>query len=230
MMIGMSHRLLPMFLLAHGADVRWTRRALALVPPGLVLLCAGLVHGRTPAAWAGLVLLEAGVVSFLVQCRALHRARKRPRLDVGLRFACAALGFLAVSAVLAPAVLALGGVRAPRIATAYVLLGLLGGIVLYVVGFFYKIVPFLAWIARFRSCVGREKVPTVAELYSARVAEVQLVAMTAAVALLGAGVLAGSALAARVAAVGFAAGVALFVAQIVRVARGGRLLPFGRSS
>ncbi|HEX5829351.1 MAG TPA: hypothetical protein VFY16_00130, partial [Gemmatimonadaceae bacterium] len=169
MMVGMSHRLLPMFLLAHGADARWTRRALALLPAGLVALATGLVLGWPVAAWTGLVLLEGGVIAFLLQCRAFHAARKRPALDVGLRFAATALGFLAASAALAPAVLALGGVRHPRLATAYVLLGLLGGIVLYVVGHFYKIVPFLAWITRFRGRAGRERVPTVAELYSARV-------------------------------------------------------------
>ncbi len=222
-MIGMSHRLLPMFLLAHGADTRWTRRALWAVPPGLLLLCAGLVHGVPLAPWAGLALLEAAVVFFLLQCRAFYRKKMRPRLDVGLRFAFCALGFLAVSGAMAPAVLAMGGIREPRLATAYVLIGLLGGIVLYVVGFFYKIVPFLAWIARFRSTVGRERVPTVAELYSARVADVQLVVMVAAVATLGAGVLIGSALAVRLGALAFAAGVALHAVQIARVARGGRL-------
>ncbi|HEY0971847.1 MAG TPA: hypothetical protein VGE02_12835, partial [Gemmatimonadales bacterium] len=224
MMVGMSHRLLPMFLLAHGADTRWTRRALWALPPGLLLLCAGLIHGVPAAAWAGLALLEAGVACFLVQCRAFFKARIRPRLDVGLRFALCALAFLAVSAALAPAVLALGGVREPRMATAYVLLGLLGGVVLYVVGFFYKIVPFLAWIARFRSTMGRERVPTVADLYAARVAEVQLVVMVAAVATLGIGVGVGSAVITRLAAIAFAAGVALHAVQIARVARGGRLL------
>jgi hypothetical protein len=221
MMVGMSHRLLPMFLLAHGAEVRWTRRALALLPAGLVALATGLVLGWPVAAWTGLVLLEGGVIAFLLQCRAFHAARKRPALDVGLRFAASALGFLAASAALAPAVLALGGVRHPRLATAYVLLGLLGGIVLYVVGHFYKIVPFLAWITRFRGRAGRERVPTVAELYSARVAHVQLALMAAGVAGMAGGVAAGGALAVRVAAVAFAAGVALFATQIVRVARGG---------
>lgn len=223
MMVGMSHRLLPMFLLAHGASTAWTRRALALLPAGLVVLAWGLVARQAVASWAGLALLEAGVGCYLVQCRAFNRARKRPTLDVGLHFVATALGFLAVAAVLAPAVLALGGVRQPRLATAYVLVALLGAVVLHVVGHFYKIVPFLAWIARFRGRVGRERVPTVADLYSARVARVQLALMAAAVAGLAGGVLAGSVPMVRGSAVGFALGVALFIAQIARVAAGGRL-------
>ena len=221
MIVGMSHRLLPMFLLAHGADTRWTRRALVLLPAGLVTLAVGLVAGRVAATWAGVALLEAGVLCFLLQCRAFHAARRRPVLDVGLRFAATALGFLLASAALGPAVLAVGGLRHPRLATTYVLVGLLGGLLLHVVGHFYKIVPFLAWIARYRGRVGRERVPTVADLFSARVAHAQLGLMSVAVAGMAGGVLAGSAALVRVAALLFAVGVALFVSQILRVARGG---------
>ncbi|HEU4629985.1 MAG TPA: hypothetical protein VFS08_09560 [Gemmatimonadaceae bacterium] len=219
-MVGMSHRLLPMFLLAHGADGRWTRRALTLLAAGLVALAAGLVARWPGVAWVGLALLEAGVACFLVQCRAFYRARRRPTLDAGLRFAAVALGFLAASAALGPAVLALGGVRHPRLATAYVLVGVLGGVVLYVVGHFYKIVPFLAWIARFRGRVGRERVPTVAELYSARAARLQLALMTAGVAGMAGGVAVGSVALVRWAAVAFALGVVVLVAQAVDVVWG----------
>ena len=220
MMVGMSHRLLPMFLLAHGVDARWTRRALVLLAVGVTALAAGLAHGNAACVWAGVAALEAGVGGFLLQARRFFRKRMRPALDVGLRFVSVALGFLAVSAVLGPLVLALGGARHPRLATAYVLVGLLGGVLLHVVGYFYKIVPFLAWISRYRGRVGREPVPTVAELYSARVARGQLVVMSVGIAGLAAGVVAGSLSIVRVAALLFAAGVALFVTQIARVARG----------
>lgn len=219
-MVGMSHRLLPMFLLAHGVDGRWTRRALVLLPAGVTAFVAGLARPDAVATWGGVLLLEAGVACFLVQAWRFYRARRRPALDVGLRFAAVALGFLAASAAMGAAVLALGGARHPRLATAYVLVGLLGGVLLYVVGHFYKIVPFLAWLGRYRDRVGREPVPTVAELYSASVARVQLVVMPTAVAGLAAGVLIGSSLVARAAALLFAVGVALFASQIVRVARG----------
>lgn len=221
MIVGMSHRLLPMFLLAHGADTRWTRRALALLAAGVVVFAVGAGGGIEPLAWAGAALLEGGIVCFLVQARAFFRARIRPRLDVGLRFAATALVFLCIAALLGPLVL-FTGAEHPRLGTGYVLVGLLGGIVLYVVGFFYKIVPFLAWIARFRGRMGKETVPTVAELYSARVATVQLVVMAAGVGALGAGTIAGHAHSVRIGAALFALGVVLFLGQIVRVAGGAR--------
>lgn len=221
MMVGVSHRLLPMFLLAHGADARWTKRSLSLLVPGVAALATGLAADLTPLAWAGVALLEGGVACFVWQAWSFYRVRVRRKIDVGMRFAGTALGFLIVAALLGPAVLAAGTAQA-RLATAYVLVGLLGGIVLYVVGFFYKIVPLLAWTSRYRGRAGSAGVPTVAEMFSAKLAHVQLGLMAFGVALLGGGTLAGATHPVRCGAVLFLAGVLLFVSQIVRIAFGGR--------
>jgi hypothetical protein len=217
MIVGVSHRLLPMFLLAHGADTRWTGRALAALASGVVVLAAGIAAGRPPLEWAGALLLAAGLGSFLRQAYAFYRARVRRQLDPGMRFAGTALGFMAVSALLGLGVLAEGAAHT-RLATLYISTGLLGGIVLYVVGFFYKIVPLLAWTARFRGRMGKEPVPTVAQMYSARLAHVQLGLMAGGVVLLGAGIAVGSVASARAGAALFFIGVVLFLVQLIRVA------------
>jgi hypothetical protein len=217
MIVGVSHRLLPMFLLAHGADTRWTKRALTLLPMGVVALALGLVLRHAALSWLGAGLLEGGIACFLRQAYAFHHVRIKRRLDVGMRFAATALGFLTMSAVLGPAVLA-AGAQHGRLATAYVAVGLLGGIVLYVTGFFYKIVPLLAWTARYRDRMGKEAVPTVAETYSARIAYLQLALMVLGVATLGGGIGIGAPLVVRGGSVLFFAGVLLFASQIARLA------------
>lgn len=219
MMVGVSHRLLPMFLLSHGGDTRWTKRSLALLGGGVAALAAGLTLQRPAATWAGAAMLEAGVGCFVWQALTFYRARVRRQIDVGMRYAGSALGFLLASAVLGVAVL-VGGVAHPRLATAYVVVGLLGGIILYVVGFFYKIVPLLAWTVRYRDRMGTGTAPTVAQTFSARVAHVQLALMALGVTLLVAGIAAASVHVTRCGAVLFLAGVILFVTQIVRVAAG----------
>jgi hypothetical protein len=220
MIVGVSHRLLPMFLLAHGADTRWTKRSLASLGVGVLALGIGLASGRVAIMWTGVAALEAGVACFLYQAFSFYRVRVRKKIDVGMRFAATALAFLATAAVLGPFVLARGD-RHARLATAYVAVGLLGGIVLYVAGFFYKIVPLLAWTVHYRDQMGKERVPTVAEMFSARVAHMQLAAMASGVTLLGGGLGAGSSIVTRAGALLFASGVALFASQIIRVARGG---------
>ena len=224
MIVGISHRLLPMFLLSHGADTRWTGRALALLAAGVVTLAAGVLCGFVDAhrdvqralMWAGVVLIDGGVVCFLVQARLLFAARIRPRLDAGLRHVVLALVCIAGAAVLAPVVLLLGAGN-PRLDVAYVMLALFG-LVLYATGQFYKIVPFLVWIARFRHDMGRRKVPTVAELYSARAAYTGLVSFALAMIVLLTGIALGEVMVVRVGALLFAGGVAMLVSQMARVA------------
>ncbi|MEO5814165.1 MAG: hypothetical protein ABIT20_02680 [Gemmatimonadaceae bacterium] len=221
MMVGVSHRLLPMFLLAHGADTRWTKRALTFLALGIPVLAVGLETRFHAAAWIAVVLLELGVACFLLQARSFYRARVRKRIDVGMRFAATALLFLAIAAVLGPAVLA-AGADAPRLATVYVLLGLLGGVVLFVVGFFYKIVPLLAWTVRYRDRMGRREVPTIADMFSSRIALVQLGTMGTALGVLALAIGSGSSRGAYAGAALYLAGVLLFASQIMRVAFGGR--------
>lgn len=219
MMVGVSHRLLPMFLLAHAGDTRWTKRSLILLGGGVLALAAGLAMRTRLMTWIGVALLEGGVGCFLWQAFSFYRVRVRRTVDVGMRFAGSALVFLAAAALLGPAVLARGPAH-PRLATAYVVVALLGGIVLYVVGFFYKIVPLLAWTVRYGDRMGKGTAPTVAQTFSTRVAHLQLGTMTLGVTLLAAGIGAGSVHVVRCGAVLYFAGAILFVSQIVRVAVG----------
>lgn len=219
MIVGMSHRLLPMFLVAHGANTRWTKRSLALLVPGVLTLAAGLASGVGVLDWVGFALVEGGVACFLIQARSFFRSRVRRHLDAGLKHATVALLDLAIVALLAPAVLALGFAH-PRLDIVYIVLGLLGSFALYVVGLFYKIVPFLAWITRFRAAMGREKVPTVAQLYSSRVAHIDLALYVIALAGLVAGIATAQTIVVRGAAAFLLAAVLLFASQMMRAAWG----------
>jgi hypothetical protein len=219
MMVGVSHRLLPMFLLSHGGDTSWTQRALTLLALGVATLAAGLATRMDAVSWVAVPLLMLGVACFLWQVRCFYVTRVRRKTDVGMRFAGSALVFLAASTLLGPAVLA-AGVMHPRLATIYVTVGLLGGIVMYVVGFFYKIVPLLAWTVRFKDRMGNGTAPTVAQMFSSKVAHVQLGVMALAVVLLAAGVGTASVHVTRCGGVLFLAGVLLFQSQIIRVLAG----------
>jgi len=212
---------MPMFLLSHGGDTRWTKRALSLLALGVVVLATGLTTRLPAISWLAVSLLEGGVACFLWQARCFYVARVRKKTDVGMHFAGSALVFLAISALLGPVVLATG-LAHPRLGTIYVTVGLLGGIVMFVVGFFYKIVPLLAWTVRFKDQMGKGTAPTIAQMFSSRVAHVQLALMALAVTLLSTGIATSSLHVTRCGALLYAVGVALFLSQIVRVAVGGK--------
>jgi hypothetical protein len=219
MIVGVSRRLLPMFLLSHGANMRWTKRAVVLLTAGVVALAWGLVANLSPLQWTGAALLDAGVACYLWQVMSLFRARIRRQLDVGMRYVSVALCFLAIAATLGP-VLLFAGAAHRQLATVYVLVGLLGGVVLMVIGFFYKIAPMLAWTVRYGDRPSGGNWPSVAQTFSARVAYVQLGAMTLGVTLLAIGITTASVHVTRCGAVLFTAGVALFLSQIARITLG----------
>lgn len=214
--IGVAHRLLPMFLLSHGASERFGWAALRLVAAGAGVLT--LFHHAAPplSRWIPAFLLTAGGVAFLLQARDFYRRRVRRILDPGMRLAAVAL--LVVGAGLALAWPVALGVVGPRFATTYVTTLILG-ITLFVVAHYYKIVPFLVWYHRWGPLAGRQPVPRVSELYAARGARVASVALVAG----GVGIPVGIALASapviRIAALVFGAGVAVVAGQMLGMAR-----------
>ena len=211
--VGVSNRLLPMFLLAHGADTRWSRRALACFAVGVPVFAVGMLAPWPVAAWVGAGLLEAGLAAFLWQAYAFYRVRVRKQLDIGMHFARTSVAFLVAGGVMGLVLLVVGGTHG-RLGTAYVVSGLLGGIVLFVTGFLYKIVPLLSWTARFGGRIGQTALPTAADLYSASVARAQLVLSVLGVVVLLAGIAAASAPMARAGTLMFLAGVLAFVYQL----------------
>lgn len=216
--VGVAHRLLPMFLLSHGASTWPGAAAAALLAAGSGVLLV-LHHMLTPALlWAVAALMCAGVLSFLLQALLFFRHRKKPALDPGLRLAAAGVVSLLASVALAPFALS-AGLGAPRLATAYVLVLVLGGLSLFVAGHYYKIFPFLVWFHRFGPLAGKRPVPRVADLYAAAPANAAAALLAAGVWTLTLAALADLQWLARPAAGAFAAGALLVAAQMWTISR-----------
>lgn len=213
--VGVSHRLLPMFLLSHGGRTLFAGYAVGLLATGAGMLAVfhhlPILGREVPA-----LCLAAGVIAFLIQAREFYRRRHRPALDPGLHLAAVALGLLAVALPLGA--LLLSGRASLTVRVAYVLVLLLA-LTLFVAAHYYKIVPFLVWNRRFGPLVGTRTLPRVADLYSRRIADVAVAALALGAAVLlasvGAGVLAGV----RVGATLFAIGVITEAGQMAAIAR-----------
>ena len=167
-MVGVAHRLLPMFLLSHGADERPGRAAAAALFAGASLLSVPVGGAATTVGAA--VLIATGVCAFLLQAFTFYRHGKRTKADPGMRLAAGGLIGLCAALLTAPFALGLGLGNVTLLATYHVLL--IGAVSLFVAGHYYKIVPFLVWYHRFGPLVGLRPVPKVHELYSRRVASV----------------------------------------------------------
>jgi hypothetical protein len=214
-MVGVAHRLLPMFLLSHGAREHAGWAAVALLFAGALLLAVPL-RGNA-ATWIAAALVWTGVVAFLVQAGSFLRHSKRRRLDPGMRLAAAGLAGVALSLLVAPIALSQGLMRPSLLATYH--LALLGGISLFVAGHYYKIVPFLVWYHRFGPLVGVRTVPKVSDLFPERVAFIDGGLLVTGWLGLVIGALSQSIPFTRASAIVFAAGAVIEAIVVARVAR-----------
>ncbi|HEY8282876.1 MAG TPA: hypothetical protein VIJ28_00680 [Chloroflexota bacterium] len=171
--MGVSYKLGPMFALAHVADERPAWLCWGLLNGGLVTLAAGLLAGWPLAACLGpgaLILLA--IVVFTADTARILWSRHKKVLEPTQWHALAGLGFLLLCGGLTMRA-ALGGVGwwlDGRTAAALGLLFLLGFVGQTIMGYLYKIVPFLVWNRRYAPLVGRQKVPVMRDLIQDRAA------------------------------------------------------------
>ncbi len=164
--IGVARRLLPMFLLSHGTSERPLRVAAWCVGSGAFLLT--LLHRMMtrPIMLLSIALFIAGIVALIVQIAAYVRTRHRPQLDAGLRLVLAGAALLIVAIFVGAAAMLRGG---STLVAAYGTAAV-GGLLLFVAGHYYKILPFLLWNHRFAPLAGKRALPKINELYDARIA------------------------------------------------------------
>ena len=214
--VAVSQRLLPMFLLARAPSIAVGRTAIALVAAGGGALLLFNGAGTMLRVWLPYLLVLAGTALFLAQVARAFAARSERELDPGMRLAGAGLVFLAITFFLAPIALRIGWAD-PRAVTLYLGAAILAALTLFVAGISYRIIPFLVWSRRVGGTPLAERAPVPAALYRAETAvfSIVLLALGAACVLIGIGK--GQADGARFGAIVFAAGAALTSGQLLRV-------------
>jgi len=170
LLVGVSFKLIPMFVLGEVQSRRRTWAALILINLGLASLFPTMLLAsawKFPAA----CVVATGLAIYGWEMLAILRARKRRALDWGLRSFLAALCLLAPLALLG-LVLAWPSLPATEKTgqweNVYGVLAILGVLTFAIMGMLYKIIPFLVWYAAYSRHVGRAKVPALAEMYSPR--------------------------------------------------------------
>lgn len=213
--VGVGGRMLPMFLVS-GAGPDWPFRVIGPAGSlGLLLLAAGLIWGVDPLTWLGALIGLLAASLFVGVVAGYFRRRLRRELEPA--FGHVAVGFVFLLAGLCAGVvqLALPGMSL-RGWTVYAELILLGWLVLFITGIWYRLLGFLIWL-HFYSGGGIQPRPTAAELVNRSAAWTALGLMVVGVLMLVYGTAAGSAGAARMGAVGILAGSLLVAGQYVRI-------------
>jgi hypothetical protein len=166
--MGVSYRLLAMFMLAPELEGIRTKGCFYLGTAALALAIAGSVLAILLGQDAGYVLLAAFAVGLVAltlyggDVLHLYRARKRRIIELNSRMAALALASLAASAALILVLLVLGRLTEHVGAVVFlVAFGWLSGLGLAQL---YKIVAFLTWLECYGPVLGKAPTPRVQDL------------------------------------------------------------------
>lgn len=205
LVVGVASKLMPMFLIVHKLPRKLLTYAYFLINTGLVFLSLGYYfYNEQWFLTFSALLVIAGIVSFLRFNYIAFSKRIRKKLDVGMKLS--ALGFIALGisiilGLLSVLSLELTSLFQTRIEIAYGVLILLGFLTSLVIGQTYKTLPFIVWLKKYQSKVGKTKVPLPVELYSDKIANMHLITFFVGIVSLITGILIGSVMVVKVAAI-----------------------------
>ena len=166
-LIGVSYTLVRLFALAHKHEDRLGRIIFWLLNVAIIVLVVGFALSWQPLIVAGGLVLIAAAWLFGYDYLQMLRARNRKMLDVTQYHASASVVYLML---LIPCGVgaAIFGWGNPALFAALGLAAMLGWLGQSIIGYLYKIVPFLIWHERYGPLVGKQKVPLMREMLHER--------------------------------------------------------------
>ncbi len=178
LVIGISSKLMPMFLIIHKLPEKRLDYSYYLLNTGLILLV--VVLSFYPKQWllivSGIIML-AGVIFYLSFIRYAFQHRFRKKLDVGMKLTAVAFGilsFVLLAAIVSLVVPGMWGLLSIRIEIVYGMSFVFGFLTALILGQTYKTLPFIIWLDKYQSKVGKQKTPLPQDLYSDRVATLHM--------------------------------------------------------
>ena len=219
MIVGVSYKLVPMFTLSEVQNAKRAAWSIGLLNAGLAgVFITVLLQSALKPVFAAVV--TAGLAVYGIEIRAMLRARLLLELDWGLKAFLLALAMLVPVAGLGLFLswpkLTLNDLTG-QLENLYGLLALLGVVTLAILGMLFKIMPFLVWYAVYSRQIGRCKVPSLADLYSARLQVASFSAYLAALVVMSVGIVMMNERVSFLGTLLLAASLAIFAANMAKI-------------
>ena len=212
--VGVGSRMIPMFLVSHGAPTRTIPWIGVLAGVGLTVFAIGAPFHLPVLVWLGASFMFASVLLYLSLARGYFQHRLKRASDPAMTFVRTAFLNLGCAALVGVILLLTPGFHAGLWVT-YALIGILGWLMMLIMGILQKLVPHLGRMHLFGRA-GRP-IPEVHELIRPAVVRTALIAAESGLVLLAAGALAVHPLLAQLGAAFWLAGVLLVVGQFGRI-------------
>lgn len=168
LIFGFSYKLVPMFSLSHGFSMKWAKISFSTYIIGQVLFIVSFwlrIPFIQTIAW---LFLFSGFLLFALDMWEILKKRLRRKLDKPFSFSLFAIciGFFIHLVVLIVHII---GLDDPRLWSWLIFLYIVGWIIFSILGYLYKIVPFLWWTYKYSDRIGKEKVPTMTEMINEKI-------------------------------------------------------------
>ena len=176
--MGVSFKLIPMFTLSHGYELTLAKWAFALINFGLLGI-NWIMHYVDTGIYNLIfgIAITVGLILYLIQIYIIFKKRVRRKLDIGLKFSAVSFSMLGLSTLLGFSFLFIEYENITNLTLVYGFMIIVAYISTLIVGQMYKIVPFLVWYHKYSSKIGIEKVPILKEMFSEKLAELNLYLM-----------------------------------------------------
>jgi hypothetical protein len=167
LIFGFSYKMVPMFSLSHGFPMVQAKYVYGFYLSGLVITLISFFTNNSLLMKIGFLLLFIGFSIFSWHISIIIKKRLKKTLDKPFTFALVAIGFGNVIHFAAFIMLWNHDVNnfAGPLIYAYLLLW----IVLSIVSYLYKIVPFLWWTYKYSKEIGKVKVPSLKEMMNEKI-------------------------------------------------------------
>ncbi|MFC4182146.1 hypothetical protein [Saccharococcus thermophilus] len=175
LIMGFSYKMVPMFSLAHGFSMKLARYVYAVYVTGLIVTFISFFQNGRGLFAAGAGLLLAGFALFAYHIWSILQKRVKKKLDRPFQFALLAIG-IGLTLHAAAFLLSLSGSDHGMATVIYAYV--LGWIMFSIIGYLYKIVPFLWWTHRYSKKIGQENVPTLKQMINEKWTIVQCLLFT----------------------------------------------------
>lgn len=167
LLFGFSYKMVPMFSLSHGFPMVHARYVYGLYVAGLVITLFSFFNGNHFLVKVGFFLLLAGFSVFSWHISIIIKKRLKKKLDHSFTFALVAIGLGNILHL--ASFIVLWSERNSALMGPLVYLYLLLWIVLSIMGYLYKIVPFLWWTYKYSKEIGKKSVPSLKDMMNEKI-------------------------------------------------------------
>ena len=177
LIIGVSSKLLPMFMVSHHVNTKKLTVAWYAINIGLITGIVSLFLQMKLGVILSVFIVVPGIFSYLSFIYEAYTKRVKKQLDIGMKQTAISFiilvipFFLIFSLVFNPTFL--NNLTLP-LSVAYGSAIVLGFITSLVMGQTYKTLPFIVWLKVYRGRIGKVVLPLPKDLYSEKVAVAQL--------------------------------------------------------